>query len=101
MGAIQIAGIAGALRSPRGRLDIKLVLEAVETGVPQAAGDPSFQADGGAQFRRRDLHIGVAANKDAAYAFALAESLLSAARSWAAPRLRPNDRARPTHPTLT
>ena len=51
MGAIQIAGIAEGLAiAEQAGLDMKLVLEAVETGVGrQSAGDPAFPADGGAR----------------------------------------------------
>ncbi len=58
MGAIQIAGLAEGLAiAEQAGLDMKLVLEAIETGrCRQSAGDPSFQADGRAKFCRRDLH---------------------------------------------
>ena len=63
MGAIQIAGIAEGLAiAEQAGLDMKLVLEAIETGV---AASPQVirhsKADGGAQFRRRDFHLRAAA----------------------------------------
>jgi 3-hydroxyisobutyrate dehydrogenase len=79
MGAIQIAGIAEGLAiAEQAGLDMKLVLEAVETGV---AGSPQVirhskrmvaRNFSGAQF------TAALRQKDAAYAVALAESLLSA-----------------------
>src|ERR1700716_2524290 len=80
MGAIQIAGIAEGLAiAEQAGLDMKLVLEAVETGV---AGSPQVirhskrmvaRNFSGATFTAALRH------KDAAYAVALAESLLSEA----------------------
>jgi 3-hydroxyisobutyrate dehydrogenase len=80
MGAIQIAGIAeGIAIAEQAGLDIKLVLEAVETGV---AASPAVirhcrrmaaRNFAGATFTAALRH------KDAAYAVALAESLLSGA----------------------
>ena len=79
MGAIQIAGIAEGLAiAEQAGLDMKLVLEAVETGVaasPQVIRHSKRMAArdfAGATFTSALRH------KDAAYAVALAESLLSA-----------------------
>ena len=79
MGAIQIAGIAEGLAiAEQAGLDMKLVLEAVETGVaasPQVIRHSRRMAERnftGATFTAALRH------KDAAYAVALAESLLSA-----------------------
>jgi 3-hydroxyisobutyrate dehydrogenase len=78
MGAIQIAGIAEGLAiAERAGLDMKLVLEAVETGVaasPQVIRHSKRMAArnfAGATFTAALRH------KDAAYAVTLAESLLS------------------------
>jgi 3-hydroxyisobutyrate dehydrogenase len=78
MGAIQIAGIAEGLAiAEQAGLDMKLVLEAVETGVaasPQVIRHLKRMAArnfSGANFTAALRH------KDAAYAVALAESLLS------------------------
>jgi 3-hydroxyisobutyrate dehydrogenase len=78
MGAIQIAGIAEGLAiAEKAGLDMKLVLEAVETGVaasPQVIRHSKRMAArnfSGATFTAALRH------KDAAYAVALAESLLS------------------------
>src|SRR5437868_2561553 len=78
MGAIQIAGIAEGLAiAEQAGLDMKLVLEAVETGVaasPQVIRHPKRMAARnftGANFTAALRH------KDAAYAVALAETLLS------------------------
>jgi 3-hydroxyisobutyrate dehydrogenase-like beta-hydroxyacid dehydrogenase len=80
MGAIQIAGIAEGLAiAEQAGLDMKLVLEAVETGVaasPQVIRHSKRMAARnftGATFTSALRH------KDAAYAVALAESLLSGA----------------------
>jgi 3-hydroxyisobutyrate dehydrogenase-like beta-hydroxyacid dehydrogenase len=80
MGAIQIAGIAEGLAiAEQAGLDMKLVLEAVETGVaasPQVIRHSKRMAARnfeGATFTAALRH------KDAAYAVALAESLLSGA----------------------
>ena len=80
MGAIQIAGIAEGLAiAEQAGLDMKLVLEAVETGVaasPQVIRHSKRMATRnfeGATFTAALRH------KDAAYAVALAESLLSGA----------------------
>jgi 3-hydroxyisobutyrate dehydrogenase len=79
MGAIQIAGIAEGLAiAEQAGLDMKLVLEAVETGVaasPQVIRHSKRMAArnfSGATF------TAALRQKDAAYAVALAESLLSA-----------------------
>ena len=79
MGAIQIAGIAEGLAiAEQAGLDMKLVLEAIESGVaasPQVIRHSRRMAArnfGGATFTAALRH------KDAAYAVALAESLLSA-----------------------
>jgi 3-hydroxyisobutyrate dehydrogenase-like beta-hydroxyacid dehydrogenase len=79
MGAIQIAGIAEGLAiAEQAGLDMKLVLEAVETGVaasPQVIRHSKRMVGrnfSGATFTAALRH------KDAAYAVALAESLLSA-----------------------
>jgi 3-hydroxyisobutyrate dehydrogenase len=79
MGAIQIAGIAEGLAiAEQAGLDMKLVLEAIETGVaasPQVIRHSRRMAArdfSGATFTSALRH------KDAAYAVALAESLLSA-----------------------
>src|ERR1700710_2806744 len=78
MGAIQIAGIAEGLAiAEQAGLDMKLVLEAVETGVaasPQVIRHSKRMVTrnfSGATFTAALRH------KDAAYAVALAESLLS------------------------
>jgi len=79
MGAIQIAGIAEGLAiAEQAGLDMKLVLEAIETGVaasPQVIRHSRRMAArnfSGATFTSALRH------KDAAYAVALAESLLAA-----------------------
>jgi 3-hydroxyisobutyrate dehydrogenase len=79
MGAIQIAGIAEGLAiAEQAGLDMKLVLEAIETGVaasPQVIRHSKRMATrnfSGATF------TAALRQKDAAYAVALAESLLSA-----------------------
>ncbi len=79
MGAIQIAGIAEGLAiAEQAGLDMKLVLEAVETGVaasPQVIRHSKRMAArnfAGATFTAALRH------KDAAYAVALADSLLAA-----------------------
>ena len=78
MGAIQIAGIAEGLAiAEQAGLDMKLVLESIETGVaasPQVIRHSKRMVArdfGGATFTSTLRH------KDAAYAVALAESLLS------------------------
>jgi len=77
MGAIQIAGIAEGLAiAEQAGLDMKLVLEAVETGV--AASPPVIRHSKRMAARNFEGATFTAAlrHKDAAYAVALAESLL-------------------------
>ena len=78
MGAIQIAGIAEGLAiAEQAGLDMKLVLEAVETGV---AGSPQVIRHSKRMVARNFAGATFTAalrHKDAAYAVALAESLLS------------------------
>src|SRR5882672_778847 len=78
MGAIQIAGIAEGLAiAEQAGLDMKLVLEAVETGVaasPQVIRHSRRMA--GRNFAGATFTAALG-QKDAAYAVALAESLLS------------------------
>ncbi len=95
MGAIQIAGIAEGLAiAEQAGLDMKLVLEAVETGV---AASPlvirhskrmAARNFAGATFTAALRH------KDAAYAVALAESLLSASPIMGRAAVRAYDRAK-------
>ena len=103
MGAIQIAGIAEGLAiAEQAGLDMKLVLEAIETGV---AASPQVIRHSKRMVARNFSGATFTAalrQKDAAYAVALAESLLSAdRRSWAAPRSRPTTGPRPMRPTTT
>jgi 3-hydroxyisobutyrate dehydrogenase len=95
MGAIQIAGIAEGLAiAEQAGLDMKLVLEAVETGVaasPQVIRHSKRMAArnfAGATFTAALRH------KDAAYAVALAESLLSAAPIMGRAAVEAYDRAK-------
>jgi 3-hydroxyisobutyrate dehydrogenase-like beta-hydroxyacid dehydrogenase len=95
MGAIQIAGIAEGLAiAEQAGLDMKLVLEAVETGVaasPQVIRHSKRMAArnfAGATFTAALRH------KDAAYAVALAESLLSASPIMGRAAVRAYDRAK-------
>jgi 3-hydroxyisobutyrate dehydrogenase-like beta-hydroxyacid dehydrogenase len=95
MGAIQIAGIAEGLAiAEQAGLDMKLVLEAVETGVaasPQVIRHSKRMAArnfSGATFTAALRH------KDAAYAVALAESLLSASPIMGRAAVRAYDRAK-------
>jgi 3-hydroxyisobutyrate dehydrogenase len=95
MGAIQIAGIAEGLAiAERAGLDMKLVLEAIETGVaasPQVIRHSKRMAArnfAGATFTAALRH------KDAAYAVALAESLLSNAPIMGRAALQAYDRAK-------
>jgi 3-hydroxyisobutyrate dehydrogenase len=78
MGAIQIAGIAEGLAiAEQAGLDMKLVLEAVETGV---AASPQVIRHSRRMVARNFAGANFTAalrHKDAAYAVALAESLLS------------------------
>ncbi len=95
MGAIQIAGIAEGLAiAEQAGLDMKLVLEAVETGVaasPQVIRHSRRMAErnfAGATF------TAALRQKDAAYAVALAESLLSAPPIMGRAAVASYDRAR-------
>jgi 3-hydroxyisobutyrate dehydrogenase len=95
MGAIQIAGIAEGLAiAEQAGLDMKLVLEAVETGVaasPQVIRHSRRMAArnfAGATFTAALRH------KDAAYAVALAESLLSASPIMGRAAVEAYDRAK-------
>ncbi|MBR0750800.1 NAD(P)-dependent oxidoreductase [Bradyrhizobium jicamae] len=95
MGAIQIAGIAeGLAMAEQAGLDMKLVLEAVETGVaasPQVIRHSKRMAArdfAGATFTSSLRH------KDAAYAVRLAESLLSAAPIMGRAAVEAYDRAK-------
>src|SRR6201996_2640706 len=78
MGAIQIAGIAEGLAiAEQAGLDMKLVLEAIETGV---AASPQVRRHSKRMVPRNSSGATFTAalrHKDAAYAVALAESLLS------------------------
>src|ERR1700730_4355014 len=95
MGAIQIAGIAEGLAiAEQAGLDMKLVLEAIETGVaasPQVIRHSKRMAArnfSGATFTAALRH------KDAAYAVALAESLLSASPIMGRAAVESYDRAK-------
>jgi 3-hydroxyisobutyrate dehydrogenase len=95
MGAIQIAGIAEGLAiAEQAGLDMKLVLEAVETGVaasPQVIRHSKRMAArnfSGATFTAALRH------KDAAYAVALAETLLSDAPIMGRAAVQAYDRAK-------
>ena len=95
MGAIQIAGIAEGLAiAEQAGLDMKLVLEAVETGVaasPQVIRHSRRMAErnfAGATF------TAALRQKDAAYAVALAESLLSASPIMGRAAVQSYDRAK-------
>jgi 3-hydroxyisobutyrate dehydrogenase len=95
MGAIQIAGIAEGLAiAEQAGLDMKLVLEAVETGVaasPQVIRHSKRMVArdfAGATFTATLRH------KDAAYAVALAESLLSASPIMGRAAVEAYDRAK-------
>jgi 3-hydroxyisobutyrate dehydrogenase-like beta-hydroxyacid dehydrogenase len=95
MGAIQIAGIAEGLAiAEQAGLDMNLVLEAIETGVaasPQVIRHSKRMAArnfAGATFTAALRH------KDAAYAVALAESLLSNAPIMGRAAVEAYDRAR-------
>jgi 3-hydroxyisobutyrate dehydrogenase len=95
MGAIQIAGVAEGLAiAEQAGLDMKLVLEALETGVagsPQVIRHSKRMAArnfSGATFTAALRH------KDAAYAVALAESLLSASPIMGRAAVESYDRAR-------
>jgi 3-hydroxyisobutyrate dehydrogenase-like beta-hydroxyacid dehydrogenase len=95
MGAIQIAGVAEGLAiAEQAGLDMKLVLEALETGVaasPQVIRHSKRMAArdfSGATF------TAALRQKDAAYAVALAESLLSAAPIMGRAAVEAYDRAK-------
>jgi 3-hydroxyisobutyrate dehydrogenase len=95
MGAIQIAGVAEGLAiAEQAGLDMKLVLEALETGVaasPQVVRHSKRMAArnfSGATFTAALRH------KDAAYAVALAEGLLSAAPIMGRAAVEAYDRAK-------
>jgi 3-hydroxyisobutyrate dehydrogenase len=99
MGAIQIAGIAEGLAiAEQAGLDMKLVLEAVESGVaasPQVirhAGRMVARKFDGATFTASLRH------KDAAYAVALAESLLADAPVMGRAAVAAYERAKSTAP---
>ena len=95
MGAIQIAGIAeGLAMAEQAGLDMKLVVEAIETGVaasPQVIRHSKRMAArnfSGATFTAALRH------KDAAYAVALAESLLAEAPLMGRAAVQAYDRAK-------
>ena len=95
MGAIQIAGLAEGLAiAEQAGLDMKLVLEAMQTGVaasPQVIRHSRRMAErnfSGSTFTAALRH------KDAAYAVALAESLLSAPPIMGRAAVEAYDRAR-------
>jgi 3-hydroxyisobutyrate dehydrogenase len=95
MGAIQIAGLAEGLAiAEQAGLDMKLVLEAIETGVaasPQVIRHSKRMVArdfGGANFAAALRH------KDAVYAVALAESLLSSVPVMGRAAVQAYDRAK-------
>jgi 3-hydroxyisobutyrate dehydrogenase len=95
MGAIQIAGLAEGLAiAEQAGLDMKLVLEAIETGVaasPQVIRHSKRMVArdfGGATFASALRH------KDAVYAVALAESLLSSSPVMGQAAVQAYDRAK-------
>jgi 3-hydroxyisobutyrate dehydrogenase len=95
MGAIQIAGLAeGLAMAEQAGLDMKLVLETLETGVaasPQVVRHSKRMVArdfGGASFAAALRH------KDAVYAVALAESLLSSAPVMGRAAVQAYDRAK-------
>jgi 3-hydroxyisobutyrate dehydrogenase-like beta-hydroxyacid dehydrogenase len=95
MGAIQIAGLAEGLAiAEQAGLDMKLVLETIETGVaasPQVIRHSKRMVArdfGGASFAAALRH------KDAVYAVALAESLLSSVPLMGRAAVQAYDRAR-------
>jgi 3-hydroxyisobutyrate dehydrogenase-like beta-hydroxyacid dehydrogenase len=99
MGAIQIAGIAeGLAMAEQAGLDMKLVLEAIASGVaasPQVVRHSKRMAArdfGGATFTAALRH------KDAAYAVALAESLLASAPVMGRAAVAAYDRAKAAAP---
>jgi 3-hydroxyisobutyrate dehydrogenase-like beta-hydroxyacid dehydrogenase len=78
MGAIQIAGIAEGLAiAEQAGLDMKLVLEAVETGVAASPAVIRHSKRMAARDFAGATFTAALRHKDAAYALALAESLLS------------------------
>jgi 3-hydroxyisobutyrate dehydrogenase-like beta-hydroxyacid dehydrogenase len=78
MGAIQIAGIAEGLAiAEQAGLDMKLVLEAVETGVAASPAVIRHSKRMAARDFAGATFTAALRHKDAAYAVALAESLLS------------------------
>jgi len=80
MGAIQIAGIAEGLAiAEQAGLDMKLVLEAVETGVAASPAVIRHSKRMAARDFAGATFTAALRHKDAAYAVALAESLLSGA----------------------
>jgi 3-hydroxyisobutyrate dehydrogenase len=95
MGAIQIAGIAEGLAiAEQAGLDMKLVLEAVETGV---AASPQVIRHSRRMVARNFAGATFTAalrQKDAAYAVALAESLLSASPIMGRAAVEAYDRAK-------
>src|SRR4030081_2446437 len=95
MGAIQIAGIAEGLAiAEQAGLDMKLVLEAVETGV---AASPQVIRHSKRMAERNFADATFTAalrQKDAAYAVTLAESLLSAAPIMGRAAVQSYDRAK-------
>jgi 3-hydroxyisobutyrate dehydrogenase-like beta-hydroxyacid dehydrogenase len=95
MGAIQIAGLAEGLAiAEQAGLDMKLVLEAVETGV---AGSPQVIRHSKRMVARNFSGATFTAalrQKDAAYAVALAESLLSGAPIMGRAAVEAYDRAK-------
>jgi 3-hydroxyisobutyrate dehydrogenase-like beta-hydroxyacid dehydrogenase len=95
MGAIQIAGIAEGLAiAEQAGLDMKLVLEAVETGV---AASPQVIRHSKRMVARNFAGATFTAalrQKDAAYAVALAESLLSASPIMGRAAVEAYDRAK-------
>jgi 3-hydroxyisobutyrate dehydrogenase len=95
MGAIQIAGVAEGLAiAEQAGLDMKLVLEALETGV---AGSPQVIRHSKRMAARNFSGATFTAalrQKDAAYAVALAESLLSAAPIMGRAAVEAYDRAK-------
>jgi 3-hydroxyisobutyrate dehydrogenase len=95
MGAIQIAGVAeGLAMAEQAGLDMKLVLEALETGV---AGSPQVvrhsKRMAARNFSGATFTVALR-QKDAAYAVALAESLLSAAPIMGRAAVEAYDRAK-------
>ena len=69
-------------------LDMKLVLEAVETGVAASPQVIRIPAHGGAEFRRRDVHGGAAPKGCCLCGGAGREPACMTPPSWGVPRLR-------------